>query len=319
MNSNAGRHAGDFEQRRRPNRRPIATYSIVARDENGVLGVAVQSHWYNVGAVVPWVAPGVGAVAVQSISPPTVGPGIIERLQEGETASGALEMALEDGDGDAAYMQIGVVDGSGGVAVHTGRLCIAEAGHVSGDGFSVQANMMAKPTVWPAMADAYQSGSGDLADRLLRALQAAEAEGGDIRGRQSAAIVVEPVDGKGDRFDLRVEDSPDPLDELSRLIELQRAYIELNRGDARIAEGDITSALEAYRKATELVPDEATGGEAAFWVGVALAGEGRVQEARSYLARAIDINPTWVELLPRLVASKLLPDDEDLLHALRGV
>jgi uncharacterized Ntn-hydrolase superfamily protein len=248
-----------------------------------------------------------------------VGPGIIERLQEGETASGALEMALEDGDGDAAYMQIGVVDGSGGVAVHTGRLCIAEAGHVSGDGFSVQANMMAKPTVWPAMADAYQSGSGDLADRLLRALQAAEAEGGDIRGRQSAAIVVEPVDGKGDRFDLRVEDSPDPLDELSRLIELQRAYIELNRGDARIAEGDITSALEAYRKATELVPDEATGGEAAFWVGVALAGEGRVQEARSYLARAIDINPTWVELLPRLVASKLLPDDEDLLHALRGV
>lgn len=299
----------------RPSQRPIATYSIVARDHSGALGVAVQSHWYNVGAIVPWVEPGLGAVAVQSISPPSLGPRILDRLRKGDTAAEALESVLEN-DSDTAYMQVAVVDGSGGVAAHTGALCITEAGHVIGEGFSAQANLMASATVWPATAKAYEGSSGDLADRLLVALRAAEAEGGDIRGRQSAAILVEPVDPNGPRFDLRVEDARRPLDELDRLVRLQKAYIELNRGDAMIARGNTATALDAYRRATQLVPDTATDGEAAFWVGVALARAGNTKEALEYFTRASVVSKAWAELLPRLVSSKMLPDNEDLLRSL---
>lgn len=295
--------------------RPISTYSIVARDNSGALGVAVQSHWYNVGAVVPWIEANVGAAAVQSISPPTAGPDLLDRLRSGDSAGSALKAALQ-GDPDQAYRQIAVIDRHGEAAVHTGNLCIAEAGHTVGEGFSAQANMMAKPTVWPAMAGAFREATGDLAERLLSALEAADSQGGDIRGRQSAAIVLEPANPSDGRFDLRVEDSPKPLNELRRLVELQRAYIELNRGDAKMAEGAIEEALGAYERATHIVPDTATGGEAAFWTGVALASVAKEEEAIEYLARAAAISDRWAELLPRLVASRMLPDDENLVRRL---
>lgn len=300
---------------RRPRRRPTGTYSIVATDGSGSFGVAVQSHWFNVGAVVPWVEPGIGALAVQSISDPATGERGLDRLRSRSNASAALA-ALLDGDGDAAYRQIAIVDADGGVATHTGNLCIAEAGHRSGEGFSAQANIMDRPTVWTAMADAFEQSGGDLVGRLLASLDAAEAEGGDLRGRQSAALVVVPGAGGGDRFDLRVEDSADPLGELRRLVSLQRAYLELNRGDAMMARGEFEGALAAYEHAAGMVPDGATGGEAAFWAGVAFATTGRADEAVPFLDRAADVDERWARLLPRLVRSGMFPDDGPLLDRL---
>lgn len=297
-------------------RRPVATYSIVARDSAGTLGVAVQSHWFNVGAVVPWVEAGTGAVAVQSISDPASGARALGLLRSGEAAQAVLEMLLE-GDAEASFRQIAVVDAHARVAVHTGELCIAEAGHRLGEGFSVQANLMDRPTVWPAMAEAFVRADGDLAARLMAALEAAEAEGGDVRGRQSAALVVAPPLGEdGPRFDLRVEDSREPLGELRRLLSLQRAYLELNRGDEMMASGEFAHALAAYEAATRMVPDSATDGEAAFWTGVAFATTGRVEEAQSFLSRSTAFGDRWARLLPRLVRSKMFPEDDVLLRRL---
>jgi len=297
-------------------RRPVATYSIVARDVSGALGVAVQSHWFNVGAVVPWVEAGAGAVAVQSISDPATGSRALGLLRSGDGAAAVLAMLLDD-DADAAYRQIAVMDVDGRIATHTGALCIGEAGHETGDGFSAQANLMDRPTVWHAMADAFARSEGDLAARLLAALEGAEAEGGDVRGRQSAALVVVPAAGDGGPgFDLRVEDAPDPIGELRRLVTLQRVYLELNRGDAMMSRGEFDRALAAYEAASRMVPDSATDGEAAFWVGVAFATVGRVDEGAPFLARAAAFGDRWARLLPRLVRSKMLPEDEALLRRL---
>lgn len=294
-------------------RRPVTTYSIVARDGTGALGVGVQSHWFNVGAVVPWVEAGVGAVAVQSISDPSSGTKALDLLRSGVGAVAALERLL-DGDEQAAYRQIAIVDADGVVATHTGDLCIAEAGHVVGDGSSAQANLMDRETVWSAIEEAFAHAEGDLAERLLTALEAAETEGGDVRGRQSAALVVVPSPRHdGSAFDLRVEDAPDPLGELRRLVSLQRAYVQLNHGDAMMAAGDLDAALAAYEAATQIVPDSATDGEAAFWTGVAFAGNGRVDEAVPYLARAAAFGQRWKKLLPRLIRSEMFPDDDVLL------
>ncbi len=291
----------------------------MARDEAGTLGAAVQSHWFNVGAVVPWVEAGIGAVAVQSIPDPSHGPLALALLREGASADAVLSRLLE-GDPQTPYRQIGIVDSFGRTATHTGPLCIAEAGHAIGEAVTVQANLMERPTVWSAMLRAFEGAAGDLAERLLAALEAAEAEGGDVRGRQSAAVVVRPAPGSEDpAFDLRVEDHPGPVSELRRLLLLARAYHELNRGDSLIAGGDVEAASAAYARATARVPDGATGGEAPFWAGVALAGAGHVDEALPYLRRAAAVDRRWQELLPRLVRSQLLPDDPQLLDRLRSV
>ncbi len=300
---------------RRSRSRPVGTYSIVARDDSEALGIAVQSHWFNVGAVVPWVETEAGAVAVQSITSPETGKRALDLLRSGMQADATLATLLE-GDEDAAYRQIAIVDAHGGVATHTGSLCIDEAGHRTGAGYSVQANIMDRPSVWSAMGDAFERSGGDLTDRLLAALEAAEAEGGDLRGRQSAAIVVVPGTAGDPGFDLRVEDSPDPLGELRRLVSLQRTYLELNRGDLEMASGEFGEALAAYGRAAEMVPDQATGGEAAFWTGVAFASTGRVDEAVSFLRRAAAEGDRWSRLLPRLVRSKMFPDDPALLERL---
>ena len=298
-----------------PGGRPVGTYSIVARDDAGALGVAVQSHWFNVGAVVPWVEAGVGAVAVQSISDPSTGERALGLLRSGKRPDAALA-AILDGDADAAYRQIAIVDANGDVATHTGELCISEAGHRVGDGYSAQANIMDRSTVWAAMTAAFGGSEGDLVDRLLDALDAAEAEGGDARGRQSAAILVLP-DREGDpSFDLRVEDSPDPLQELRRLVTLQRSYNELNRGDRLMAGGEFEDALASYERAAGMIPDAATDGEAAFWAGVAFATTGRVREALPLLRRAAEVEDRWARLLPRLARSRMLPNDPALLQRL---
>jgi uncharacterized Ntn-hydrolase superfamily protein len=301
--------------------RPVSTYSIVARDSlTGQMGVAVQSHWFSVGPIVPWAEAGVGAVATQSFVDPSYGPLGLALMSAGRSAPEALEGLLA-ADAGEAVRQVAMVDAGGRVAAHTGARAIEAAGHHVGAQFSTQANLMDKPTVWNAMATAYETAEGDLAERLLAALEAAEREGGDIRGRQSAAIVV--VSGKStgrpwaDRlFDLRVEDHPEPVAELRRLVRLQRAYLKLNEGDEAMAEGDAPRALELYREATSIVPDEATNGEAAFWVGITLADSGDAQRAIPWLARAYRQDKRWAKLVPRLVAARLLPEEEGLADRL---
>ncbi len=306
--------------------RPVATYSIVARDaETGELGVAVQSHWFSVGAIVPWAEAGVGAVATQSFVEPSYGPLGLELMETGRTAEQALAALVSTDDGEAVR-QVAMVDADGNVAAHTGSLAIEAAGHRTGDAYSVQANMMESATVWDAMARAYEASEGDLAERLLAALEAAQAEGGDIRGKQSAALIVVSGEPTGlswvDRtFDLRVEDHPEPVAELRRLVRLQRAYLQLNEGDARVTDGDVEGAMESYSAAMDLVPDEATNGEAPFWVGITLAASDRVDEALPYLRRAQAQDARWAELVLRLPASELLPSTElarELAEAMRA-
>lgn len=293
--------------------RPVATYSIVARDpETGELGVAVQSHWFSVGPIVPWAEAGVGAVATQSFVDPSYGARGLELMRAGRPATEALETLLA-ADATPAVRQVAMVDAQGRVAAHTGASAIASAGHQTGEQYSVQANMMDNPGVWPAMAKAFESAPGDLADRMLAALEAAQAAGGDIRGRQSAAIVIVRAASTGrpwvDRsFDLRVEDAPDPIGELKRLVRLQRGYLDLNAGDEHVTRGDMAAAMVSYSAAMERLTDADTHGEAPFWVGITLASQGREEEAIPYLRRAYAQNRKWAALAGRLPAAGLLPD-----------
>ncbi|MFL5301039.1 MAG: DUF1028 domain-containing protein [Anaeromyxobacteraceae bacterium] len=294
------------------------TYSMVARDPStGQLGVAVQSHYFSVGSIVTWAEPGVGAVATQSFAEPAYGPRGLELIRSGRSAAGALGELIDEDAGEATR-QVAIIDNAGWVAVHTGRSCIPEAGHQVGDQVSAQANMMRRDTVWHAMIDAYSVTDGDLATRLMAALEAAEAEGGDIRGRQSAAILV--VGGRRSErpweqrlFDLRVEDHPDPLPELRRLIDLKRAYDHVEEAEKLILAGDVQRAIEHYQQAAAAFPDNL---EFVFWHGVTLAAAGRVGEARERLERAYAADDGWVELLRRLGTIGLIPDDPELMRAL---
>jgi uncharacterized Ntn-hydrolase superfamily protein len=294
------------------------TYSIVVRDaETGQFGVAVQSHFFSVGPIVPWAEPGVGAVATQAHVEVSYGPRGLELMRGGTSAGRALGV-LVLGDKEADRRQVAMVDALGRVAAHTGELCIAEAGDRQGDGVSVQANMMLKPTVPDAMLAAYLVAPGDLAERMLAALDAAEAEGGDIRGRQSAAMVV--VNGKRsekpwlDRVvDLRVEDHPQPLAELRRLVEMRRAYDAVKRAEQAALREDMETAAAEYAKAEAGVGDNV---EASFWAGVSLAASGQEEPARALLAKSFARHDGWKELLRRRPAAGMFPDDPALIERL---
>ncbi len=299
-------------------RRPVATYSIVARDPvTGELGVAVQSHWFSVGPVVPWAEAGVGAVATQSFVKVSYGPEGLALMRSGKPAGEALAQLLRQDD-HADVRQVAMVDARGGVASHTGSRCIAAAGHQAGENFTCQANLMDRATVWPAMAAAYEQSRGPLAERLLAALNAAQAEGGDIRGRQSAAILVVRGQSTGHRWedrlvDLRVEDDPDPLVEMARLLRLKRAYDRMDAGDLAMERSDVEGAAAEYGAALELAPEAY---EMAFWSGVTLAGAGRVDDALPLLGRSFAAHPPLRDLVRRLPASGLLPDDAALVERL---
>ena len=301
--------------------RPVATYSIVARDPaTGELGVAVQSHWFSVGSNVSWAEAGVGAVATQSFIDPAYGPLGLQLMRAGRSAPDTLK-ALLAGDAQRDVRQVGMVDAQGRAATHTGALCIPAAGGQEGKEYVVQANLMDKPSVWPAMAKAYEAATGDLALRLLAALDAADAEGGDIRGRQSAAIVVVKARSSGrpwaDRiFDLRVEDNPAPLVELRRLVKLQRAYNHMTAGDDCVAVADWACAEREYGAARTLEPEHA---EMAFWYAIALATAGRLEPARPLFAQAFAADPRWRELVKRLPDVNQLPKDKALVDAILAI
>jgi uncharacterized Ntn-hydrolase superfamily protein len=282
--------------------------------------VAVQSHYFSVGSIVSWAEPGVGAVATQSVVEPAYGPRGLGQMRRGASAPDALRRLLADDDQEAVR-QVAMLDKHGRVATHTGSRCIREAGHRVADGVSAQANMMERPTVPDAMLEAFRAANGELGDRLLAALEAAEREGGDIRGRQSAALVVVAPRASGqpteDRpVDLRVEDHPDPVTELRRLVALRRTYLRVEAGDDLAATGDIQGALEQYAAAHAEQPRNA---ELAFWHGVALAANGREPQARELLEVAYRENERWRELLRRLPRAGLFPDDEALIERLTHV
>ena len=301
--------------------RPVHTFSIVARDPaTGELGVAVQSHWFSVGPIVPWAEAGVGAVATQSFVDPSYGKNGLEMMRAGKSAPDALKELLEKDEG-REVRQVAMIDAQGRVDAWTGKNDIQAAGHFVGKNFSVQANLMLNDKVWPAMARAFENTKGDLADRMLAALDAAQAAGGDIRGRQSAAIIV--VTGKPtvmawkDRiFDLRVDDSPEPLVELRRLVKLQRAYNHMNAGDLAVEKKDNEGALREYGAAEKLVPDSA---EMIYWHAVALVNMGRVDESLPLFRKVFAMDPNWITLTPRLPKSGLLPDDPKLIDRIVSV
>ncbi len=303
--------------------RPVCTYSIVARDPaTGELGVAVQSHWFSVGSVVPWAEAGVGAVATQSLVDPAYGPMGLALMRVGRTAPEALTSILA-GDGGREVRQVAMVDAKGRVGVHTGAKCIQPAGHaIDTDAqFSVQANLMSNDRIWGEMAKAYRAAKGDLADRMMAALDAAEAAGGDIRGRQSAALIVVAGTSTGKpwvdrRFDLRVEDHEQPLKELRRLVKLQRAYLHMNAGDLAIEKKDFEAAVREYRAAEACAPQIV---EIPFWHAVSLVNAGKVDEAMPLFEKVFAKEPVWVELVPRLVDCKLLEADGALVARIRGL
>jgi uncharacterized Ntn-hydrolase superfamily protein len=296
------------------------TYSIVARDaETGELGVAVQSHYFSVGSVVTWAEPGVGVVATQSFAEPAYGPRGLALMRLGLDPVTAMT-ALTSADTDQARRQVAFVDATGRVAVHTGALCVEAAGHATADGVSVQANMMRGPGVWPAMLDAYETSKGPLADRLMDALDAAEAAGGDIRGRQSAAMLIVSSTSSSQPWrerllDLRVDDSPDPLGELRRLIGVHRGYQHIEAAEANEISGDFEGALSEFERSRALL---AGNDEAAFWSAILLADAGHVEEGKAVLADISSREPGWSELLRRLPAVDLLRNGEATVTALLG-
>jgi uncharacterized Ntn-hydrolase superfamily protein len=305
--------------------RPVATYSVVARDgETGDLGVAVQSHWFSVGSIVPWARAGVGAIATQSFANTDYGVDGLRLLETGAGPADALA-AIAELDEGRAFRQVGMIDAQGRRAALTGESCISHAGHVSmrirGDSVITLANMMRGKFVPENMTRGYAAAEGDLADRLLTALEYAQKAGGDIRGMQSAAILIVRGESTGDSardtlLHLRVEDHPKPVAELRRLRRLSVAYEHMNAGDRAVEAGDMERALGEYAAAQSLAPENV---EMSFWAGVTLAGEGRVEEAKPLLAVAFaDETGEWEELLRRLPDAGILPDDEALIATLLG-
>ncbi len=291
------------------------TYSIVARDTvTGDMGVAVQSHWFSVGSVVSYGKAGVGVVATQSLVNPSYGPKGLKLLEQGLSPQQALDALIENDKGEM-YRQVAFLNSKGEVATHTGNLCIDEAGHKQGNNFSVQANMMLNNTVWDAMSNAFESTQGSLSDRILASLKAAENEKGDIRGKQSAAILIVKGEATGNTWedtimDLRVEDHEQPIKELERLIKIHDAYDFMNKGDLAMEEGDSKKAESLYLKAQNLFPENL---EMQYWYAINLLNNKELSKAKPILQGIFKADSNWKTLTARLVKSKLLTiSKEDL-------
>ena len=295
----------------------VHTYSIVAIDkETGDMGVAVQSHWFSVGTIVTWGEAGVGVVATQSFANPAYGPDGLALMKMGFTAEAALSAMLAKDEGEA-FRQIAFLNHKGEVSAHTGSKCIEAAGHLLGDGYSVQANMMLNAAVWPAMAAAFEASEGkSLADRLMAALKAAEQAGGDIRGRQSAAILIVRGEASGkpwqDRLiDLRVDDHTEPLNELERLLRVHQAYQHMNAGDIAVEHGDMGKAKAEYGTAQSLFPENI---EMKYWHAIALVNNGEFEEAKPLFKEVFKKDKNWIELTKRITTNGILTVDARTLR-----
>ncbi|MHB8905408.1 MAG: DUF1028 domain-containing protein [Melioribacteraceae bacterium] len=284
------------------------TFSIVAFDEKtGDMGVAVQSHWFSVGTSVIWGEAGVGVVATQSFVNPAFGPNGLALLKKGMTPQEVVDELIK-GDEGREFRQLAVLDSKGRAASYTGKLCIQPAGNIVGKDFSVQANLMSNDRIWPAMAEAFKNSKGPLAERMLVALEAAQKAGGDIRGKQSAALLVVRAKSTGkvweDRLvDLRVDDNTNPLIELRRLLSVHRAYEHMNNGDLAVEKNDMDRAMKEYSTAMKMFPNNL---EMKYWTAVALANQGNLKEALPMFREIFSKDKNWRDLTPRLLPNGLL-------------
>ena len=295
---------------------PLAhTYSIVARDSvTGNIGVAVQSHWFSVGSVVTYGKAGVGVVATQSFVNPSYGPKGLALMEQALSPQQALDALLANDTGEM-FRQVAFLNTKGEVSTHTGSSCIEAAGHRQGKNFSVQANMMLNNTVWDAMANAFEKTKGDLSDRMIAALKAAQGEKGDIRGSQSAAILI--VKDKATEnswedivMDLRVEDHANPVAELERLVKVQKAYDFMNKGDLAMEAGDSKMAESLYLNAQNLFPDNL---EMKYWYAINLLNNKEFEKAHPILKNIFNQDMNWKTLTSRIVKNKLLIISEEEL------
>lgn len=296
---------------------PLAhTYSIVARDPNtGEMGVAVQSHWFSVGSIVSWGEAGVGVIATQSFVNPSFGQRGLEMLKQGMTAQEVVDLLIASDEG-RDFRQLAIVDAKGNSAAYTGSKCIPEAGHIVGDNYSAQANLMLSNLVWSEMSKAFESTDGPLAERLVAALEAAENVGGDIRGKQSAAILVVKGESTGklweDRYiDLRVEDHPDPISEIKRLLKVFRAYEHMNNGDLAVEKNDMKLAMDHYSAAMKMFPENL---EMKYWTAVTLVNTGQLENALPMFKEIFTADDNWKKLTPRLIKVGMLNADENTLQ-----
>ncbi|MHB2150067.1 DUF1028 domain-containing protein [Calditrichota bacterium LG25] len=297
------------------------TFSIVAIDrENGEMGVAVQSHWFSVGSIVAWAEAGVGVVATQSLVNVSFGPRGLELIKAGKSPQQALDELLSS-DAGAAYRQVALLDAQGRVAAHTGDKCIADAGHIIGEGFSVQANMMLNKKVVPAMEKAFKNSNGPLAERLMAAMKAAQEAGGDIRGQQSAAIKIVKIKASGKPWedtvmDLRVEDHPQAVAEMERILKVFRAYEHMNKGDLAIEKGDVQTALREYGAAEAMFPQNE---EMKYWHAVSLANIGEIEASLPLFKEVFQKTPEYKELTRRIVPNGLLKVNQQQLEIILNV
>jgi uncharacterized Ntn-hydrolase superfamily protein len=290
--------------------KPLAhTYSIVARDPStGKMGVGVQSHWFSVGSTVSWGESGVGVIATQALVNVSFGLRGLEFLKKGKTSHEALELLLSTDEG-RDVRQLAILDNQGRVAVHTGKDCIQAAGHKKGKNYSVQANMMLHDTVWSAMAEAFEKSKElPLPERIVEVLKAAESQGGDIRGKQSAALLIVGGEKKENRWedpeiDLRVEDHQDPLKELERLLKVYRAYEHMNNGDLAMEKNDMETALKEYDASQKLMPYNL---EMKFWTAVSLANVDKFAESLPIFQEVFKKDKNWQILAKRLPKAGLL-------------
>jgi len=297
------------------------TYSIVARDpDTGEMGVAVQSHWFSVGSIVAWGEAGVGVVATQSFVNVSFGPRGLALLKRNKTAQQVVEALIASDEG-RDVRQLAVLSANGSVDAYTGKNCIPDAGHYVGENFSVQANLMLNDKVWPAMAETFESTDGPLAERMIAALEAAQEVGGDIRGKQSASILIVRGESTGnvweDRLiDLRVEDHPHPVQELKRLLRVHRAYEHMNDGDLAVEHGDMELAMKEYSAAENMFPDNE---EMKYWHAVTLVNNNRLEEALPLFAEVFKKNENWKILTPRLIPVGLLEVNDKQLKRILSV
>ena len=292
------------------------TYSIVASDTiTGEMGVAVQSHWYSVGTIVSWGKAGVGVIATQSFVNPSFGPRGLALLKQGLSANQVLDLLIESDDG-RDVRQAAILDSKGNVASYTGKNCIDDAGNIVGKNYSVQANMMLNDKVWGEMASTFENSTGPLAERLLLSLEAGENAGGDIRGKQSAAILVVKAESTNQpwldrKVDIRVDDHKEPLKELRRILKVHTAYDHMNKGDLAIEHNDMELAMKEYSAAENMFPENE---EMKYWHAVTLANIDKLDESLPLFREVFTKNKNWVKLTPRLVKSKLLTVNKESLE-----
>lgn len=300
----------------------VHTFSIVARDSaTGQMAVGVQSHWFSVGTAVSWGEAGVGVVATQSFVDKSYGPRALALMKQGFTAQQALD-SLRKADPGAEVRQVGIVDAKGNVAAHTGAKCIQYASHITGANFSVQSNMMLTNNVTQAMADAFRASAGQpLAERVLAALDAAQKAGGDIRGMQSAALIVVPGTPNNEPWndkliDLRVDDNPQPLKELRRLYMVQVAYQHMNSGDLAVEKNNMQLAMQEYNVAMKMFPGNL---EMQYWTAVTLANNKQLAKALPMFRKIFAKDNNWKELTRRLPAVGLLTVSADELKQILDI